>query len=312
MTTPTIAFVYPGQGSLRAGMGSTWADHDPAGILATFGAAAGVDLVAAADDPDSGARTAIAQPAIAAVSLAADRALRAAGITPALVAGHSLGEVTAAIAAGVVAVEQGAALVAARGGAMGEACAAEPGAMAAILKLPDEVVERLVASVEGAAVANVNAPGQVVVSGTPEAVDAVVARAREAGGRVMALAVEGAFHSPAMAPAMVAFDRVLNTVEVRHPTVPVVTGTSGAALTRGEDVARALVEGILAPVRWNRVQTQMADRGVDLVVEVGPGGVLAGLAKRSIPDIPVVTVAAPGDVPLVAEKLAERELATVR
>jgi hypothetical protein len=160
-----IAFVHPGQGALRSGMAAAWRGHPAGQVIDEVGERAGLDLWTLADDPASGADTAVAQPAILAVSLAASRALTDAGIRPAFVAGHSLGECTAAIVGGALSVADGAEVVAERGRAMGAACRANPGTMAAIIKLDRDEVDRLVARVPDAQVANDNAPGQVVVSG---------------------------------------------------------------------------------------------------------------------------------------------------
>jgi [acyl-carrier-protein] S-malonyltransferase len=299
----TIAFLFPGQGSHRAGALAAWTDHPAAAILDEVAAGVGRDVVALSEDPDAGGRTADAQPAILAASLVVWRALTDAGIAPGLVAGHSLGEFTAAIAAGSLSVRDGAALVAARGAAMGEACAANPGTMAAVVKLGPDAVEVLVEGIEGLVIANDNAPGQVVVAGTPEAVASVRDQARDAGGRALPLDVEGAFHSPAMAPAVEVVAARLAELEVRDPVVPLVSGTTASALEDAVGIAGALVDGILSPVRWREVQLELARLGVTEVVEVGPGGVLAGLAKRTIPDVRVTTVATPDDLLAALEVL---------
>lgn len=299
-----IAFAYPGQGSLRAGMASAWRGRTEADVFERVGAIARLDdLAALADDPASGAQTAIAQPAIFAASLAAQRALDDAGIVADVVAGHSLGEVTAAVACGALTLGAGAQLVAERGRAMDAACDARPGTMAAILKLDIGKIEAIAADA-GAAIANDNAPGQVVVSGTPLAVARVVDQAKDAGGRARPLDVEGAFHSPAMTPAVAGVETLVARLGLYDPGVPLVTGTTGDVLDSGAAIGRAIVAGILAPVRWRAVQERFAALGVEVVVEVGPGGVLTGLAKRAIPDIPVVAVGAPEDVPAVVEQLS--------
>lgn len=292
-----IAFVFPGQAAQRAGMASAWAGTPHLAPFELVGERLGYDLVAAADDADAcAASTALAQPAIHAASLAAFDALVEAGIRPDVVAGHSLGEVTAAVAAEVMGRRDSADLVVARGEAMGRACAASPGSMAAIVRLDLDAVEEMVAQVPDACIANANAPGQIVVAGTPEAVDEVSRLAADQRGRVLPLKVEGAFHSPAMAPAVVAVDTLLRRLDVRAPKVPVVSGIDGLPRTSGAAVTRALVDGILAPVRWIDVQQTLQADQVDLLVEVGPGGVLSGCAKRTIPDIPRVSVASPDDV----------------
>lgn len=302
---PRTAFVFPGQAAQRPGMASAWAATPHLAPFELVGERAGIDLVAAADDADAcAASTALAQPAIHAASLAAFDALLEAGVRPDVVAGHSLGEVTAAVAADVIGRADGADLVVARGDAMGRACAASPGAMAAIVRLDLEDVERIVDRVPDACIANANAPGQVVVAGPPEAVHEVARLAGEQRGRALPLKVEGAFHSPAMAPAVVRVDTLLRHLDVQDPKVPVVSGIDGLPRTTGDAVARALVDGILAPVRWIDVQQSLAADEVDLIVEVGPGGVLAGCAKRTVPAIPCVSVAGPDDVDGVLSALA--------
>ena len=306
----TTAFVFPGQGSHRAGVLTAWSEHPASAVLDEVGAGLGRDVRALSDDPSTGSRTADAQPAIMAASLVAWRALVDAGVRPEVVAGHSLGEYTAAIAAGAVSVREGTRVVAARGRAMGEACAASPGTMAAVVKLNPDAVEVLVDGIDGLVVANDNAPGQVVVAGAPDAVAAVRERAKDAGGRALPLDVEGAFHSPAMAPAVDAVRAVLADVHLADPEVPVVSGATAREVERAAPLADALVAGILSPVRWREVQLRLAERGVTHLVEVGPGGVLAGLAKRTVPELEVHTVATPEDLEAVVEVLAE--VATVR
>lgn len=302
----TIAFLFPGQAAQRSGMASAWSDAAAGQAIHQVASASGLDLATLADDADAcAASTALAQPAIYAVSLAAHDALVAAGVRPDVVAGHSLGEVTAAAAAGAVDRATGARLVTERGRSMGEACEASPGTMAAILKLEVDVVEALVAQLPDAAVANNNAPGQVVVSGTPEAVEQAGELAREAGGRVMMLDVEGAFHSPAMAPAVERVRAILDDADLADPTAQFVSGVDGAVRASGTDVAAGLVDGILSPVRWVDVQRTLVDElGVDVLVECGPGGILAGCAKRTVRGTTCFTVASPDDVESLVAHLA--------
>lgn len=303
----TIAFVFPGQGSQRAGMASAWSGTPQHDVFQDVGHAAGLDLATLADDATRcGASTALGQPAILAASLAAFDALAEAGLRPDVVAGHSLGEVTAAIAAGSLSRNDGAALVTERGRAMGSACAATPGAMAALIKLSAEQVADIVARVEDVAVANENAPGQAVLSGSPDAVSRAAELAREAGGRVLPLDVEGAFHSPAMTPALVRVDTFLKRTPVHDPQLDLVTGTTAEVVTTAAGVQRALVEGILSPVRWRAVQERLVSMGVRTVVEVGPGGVLRGLARRAMPDVEVLAVETPDDVREVVAHTAVR------
>lgn len=306
----SLAFLFPGQGSQRPGMAAAWRGTPQEPVFAAVGHAAGIDVATLADDADRcGASTAIGQPAILAASLAALDALLTAGVRPDVVAGHSLGEVTAAVAAGALSANDGALLVAERGRAMGAACAAAPGVMAAVVRLDDDALTTLLGQVPDVALANVNAPGQAVLSGPPAAVERAAGLARDLGGRVLPLDVEGAFHSSAMTPAVVRVDAALRRLPVHEPTTTFLSGTTGGPVRTAAAVSRALVEGILAPVRWRQVQEQLPALGVSLIVEVGPGGVLRGLARRTVADIPVLAVAGPEDVPeVVAAATAVRPL----
>jgi [acyl-carrier-protein] S-malonyltransferase len=299
----SLAFVFPGQGSHRAGALAPWEGHPAMTVLDEVSAGIGRDALALSEDATAGSRTADAQPAIMAASLVTWRALTDAGVSPDVVAGHSLGEYTAAVAAGVLDVRQGARLVATRGEAMGEACAANPGTMAAVVKLNPDAVTVLVDAIDGLVVANDNAPGQVVVAGTPDAVATVKEHAREAGGRALPLDVEGAFHSPAMAPAVEPVREAIDALELSDPRVPLVSGSSASALREASAVGEALVAGMLSPVRWREVQLALEAMGVTDLVEVGPGGVLAGLAKRTVPELTVHTIAGPDDLDAVAATL---------
>ncbi len=297
----SIAFLFPGQGSHQPGMAAAWDGHPAGRRFAEIGALTGMDLTALADDPEACAATAVAQPALFAASMASLEALRAAGVTADVVAGHSLGEVGAAVAAGALHPSDGAQLVTERGRAMGLACAASPGTMAAVLRLPVDELAGLVRRVPNVHVANDNAPGQVVVSGTEVAVGRLTELARAAGGRVLPLPVEGAFHSPAMTPACAHLETLLRTVEVRDPQIPLVSGTTGDECRSAAEVRRALVDGVLAPVRWRAVQERLVALGAELLVEVGPGTVLRGLARRTVPDVTAVSAGAPDDIGAVAE-----------
>ena len=189
---------------------------------------------------------------------------------------------------------------------MARACAERPGTMAALVRLDPDQVEHLVADVEGAVIANDNAPGQVVVAGPEEAVDRASALAREAGGRALPIEVEGAFHSPAMEPAVPAVAEFVASLELRDPEVPLVSGTTAAPVTTAAEIATALVEGILAPVRWREVQLALQAQGVATLLELGPGGVLKGLAKRTVGELEVLTVGTPEQAEHAAVALTAR------
>jgi len=302
-------FVFPGQGSHATGMVSAWDDHPTAKrTVDEISEIVGRDLRALGDDAEACARTAVAQPAVYAVSIAAWRALTDAGVSPIVVAGHSLGEVAAAVAAGSLSVRDGALLALERGAAMGAACAGAPGTMAALLGLDDEIVEAMLAATPEVTIANRNAPGQIVLSGPHAALDAAVERAREAGARVLALTVEGAFHSPAMTPAMVRVDAHLRRSDLADPTVPLLTGIDGSVLSTAAAVRRGLTEAVLAPVRWRDVQDRLATYDLDVVLEVGPGGVLRGLARRSLRGTDAISIDTPQTLASLADRLADRAL----
>ena len=299
-----LAAVFPGQGSFAVGCTAAWRDDDPDGVLDAVSAASGLDVLAEGEREDTGRSTRRGQPVLLAASLASWSALVRAGVRPLLVAGHSLGEYAAASAAGVLSVPAAARVVAARGRAMAEACTTAPGGMAAVVKLDPDVVAALVDEVEGLVAANDNAPGQVVVSGDADA----LARAREAvaarGGRFMPLDVEGPFHAPAMAAAVGPVRAASATESIADPRIPVVSSSLVRVLRTAAEVVASLVDGILAPVRWREVQLLLEREGVTDLVEVGPGRVLAGLAKRTVPGLRVHSAATPEAVHELAGTLA--------
>ncbi len=212
-----------------------------------------------------------------------------------VVAGHSLGELTALVVAGVLTPEAGLLLVAERGAAMQQAADAAPGAMAAVLGLSDEVVAEVCAGMDGAWPANSNAPSHVVISGTVDGVAAAGLALRGAGARrVLPLPVGGAFHTPLMAPARSRLEVALRAAAYAPPRVPVLSAVT--VRDHGPDVAGLLSQQLTAPVRWREVLETLPGRGVERVVELGPGGVLAGLVKRTLPGMAVMSVAAPEDL----------------
>ncbi len=179
--------------------------------------------------------------------------------------------------------------------------------MAALIKLDPAAVDTLVARIDGLVIANDNVAGQVVVAGPPDAVEAVRELAREAGGRALPLDVEGAFHSPAMAPAVGPVTAALDQMTLHDPSVPLVSGRDGKVLGSGAQIGEALIDGILSPVRWRAVQAQLATMGVTDLIEVGPGGVLAGLAKRALPHVRIHRVENPGDLATVQSILDQAD-----
>ncbi len=238
------------------------------------------------------AQTHVTQPAVFVHSVAASELLAAAGLQPVAVAGHSLGEYSALVVAGVLSFAEALTLVGARGRLMQEAGRHEPGTMAAILGLDDDRVVALCQQAADAGrvvAANFNAPGQVVVSGERAAVARVSELAAQAGARrVVELAVSGAFHSPLMASAAVEMESLLQAVPFARPRVPVLTNVSAAPVADPEKLRRHLVQQMTAPVRWNATMRRLAAMGIDRAFEVGPGAVLRGLARRTGPKLAVV------------------------
>jgi [acyl-carrier-protein] S-malonyltransferase len=310
----SVAFVFPGQGSQAPGMGLDWADFDEAAadLYQWASACLGWDLpetlrTATADELR---QTYIAQPAIFCVSVAALRALEAAGVErPAYVAGHSLGEFSALVAAGALSFEAGITLVARRAEAMQRAADARPGSMSSVMGLSAEGVEMAVeAAAQGQvlAVANDNAPGSVVASGEWAALERLPAAAKELGAkRVMPLNVGGAFHSPLMASAIDAFRPHLAAAPLRDPAIPVVANATAEPVTSGEELRELLARQLTGRVRWTESVRRMAALGVDTFVEVGPGTVLGGLIGRTVDGARVLSAADADGVAAVAEALRE-------
>ena len=226
-----------------------------------------------------------AQPAIFTVSLACLEAARELGGlpagVPAFVAGHSLGEYTALVIAQALSLEDGLRLVAERGRLMQEAAQQNPGTMAAILGL-DEAAASAVCRDTEAEICNLNAPGQVVIGGTPQAVEAAMALALERGAqRGIRLKVGGAFHTSLMAPAAEGMARALAATPLRDPQVPVIANTSAEPLTTAEALREELIQQLTRPVQWQRSVEMLRAQDVTGVIEFGPGRVLTGLVRRT-------------------------------
>jgi [acyl-carrier-protein] S-malonyltransferase len=308
----SVAFVFPGQGSQAPGMGLDFAEFDGAAaeLYQWASACLGWDLaeMLRTASPDELRQTYIAQPAIFCVSVAALRALEAAGVPrPAYVAGHSLGEFSALVAAGALSFEAGLLLVARRAEAMQRAADARPGSMSSVLGLSAEGVEMAVeatAQNQVLAVANDNAPGNVVVSGEWTALERLPAAAKELGAkRVVPLNVGGAFHSPLMAPAVETFQPHLAAAPLRDPSIPVVANATAEPVTRAEELRELLARQLTGRVRWTESVRRMAALGVDTFIEVGPGTVLSGLIKRSVEGARILSAANAEGVAAVADAL---------
>ena len=279
------AYVFPGQGAQFVGMGKDLYDNNPE-AREMFEKANEVlgfritDLMFNVTEEDL-KQTKVTQPAIFLHSVILAKSLGD-GFKPDMVAGHSLGEFSALVAAGAMSFEDGLRLVATRAMAMQKACEANPSTMAAVLALPDEKVEELCAEVDDiVAPANYNCPGQVVISGTNAGIDAACEKMLAAGARrALKLKVGGAFHSPLMAPAKEELTRAIDATEFKTPVCPVYQNVDGKPHTNPEEIKANLIEQLTAPVRWTQdVQAMIADGATDFV-ELGPGKVLQGLVSK--------------------------------
>jgi len=279
-----VAFMFPGQGSFDAGMGRDVAEAVPE-AMAIFDAAseaAGIDVKKLCfETPLEGlVDTEVQQPALVATSLAILAALRERGLEPDVVVGHSVGEFAALAAAGAIGTGEAIGLVRERGLAMAEAARQRPGAMAAILGLADEEVEKLCRRIVGVWPANYNCPGQIVVSGEHEAVEECCAEAESLGARrAVRLKVSGAFHSPLVARAADRLRPALEKVRFGEPLAPFMS-TVTAKVEPARELATLLVDQLTAPVRFTQAATELIRSGATTFVEVGPGSVLSGLVKR--------------------------------
>lgn len=302
-----VAFIFPGQGSQKVGMGK--AAHDALevarGTFREADEALGEALSALCFEgpAEELALTRNTQPAILTVSVALWRAL---GQPCDMVAGHSLGEYSAHVAAGTLPFEEAVRIVRARGEYMQAAVPVGEGAMAAVLKAEREVVERVCAEVGGVVQpANYNSPGQIVIAGAAAAVEEAGARLKEAGARAMPLPVSAPFHSSLMEPAEERLRPHLREASFSAPSVPVYVNVDAAPVTTAAAAADALERQVSRPVRWEDTVRRMVDDGAALFVEIGPGKVLSGLVGRIAKDVRRISVEGPDDLEAARQAVAE-------
>ncbi|MFL5967693.1 MAG: ACP S-malonyltransferase [Gaiellaceae bacterium] len=303
-----VAFCFPGQGSLEVGMAREIAEAVPEAweILEQGSRVADLDLIRLTfDAPEAElVATEVQQPALVATSLAVLAAIKKRGIHPDFVVGHSVGEFAALAAASAIRVEDAIALVRERGLAMAEAARTNPGSMAAILGLDDEVVERICRRILNVWPANYNCPGQIVVSGEHLAVDEACEAAEDEGARrAVKLRVSGAFHSPLVAKAADRLRPALDRVKFNEPAAPFMS-TVTARIEEAKRMGPLLVEQLTAPVRFTQAAQELVKEGVSTFVEVGPGNVLSGLVKRIDRSVKTISVSTPAQIDRLEETLA--------
>ncbi len=278
------AYVFPGQGAQFVGMGKDLYENSPlakqyfeqANEILGFRI---TDLMFAGTDEDL-RQTKVTQPAVFLHSVISALVLE--DFQPAMTAGHSLGEFSALVAAKALDFADGLKLVSARAMAMQKACEMNPSTMAAVLGLPDDVIEDVCAKVEGVVVpANYNCPGQLVISGAHEAIDKACAMLLEAGAkRALKLAVGGGFHSPCMEPAREELEAAIKATEFHTPICPVYQNVDARPHTDPNEIKINLIAQLTAPVRWTQTVMHMVEDGVTEFTELGPGNVLTGLIRK--------------------------------
>ena len=277
------AYVFPGQGAQFSGMGKDLYEtnaeakalFDKANEILGFN----ITEIMFSGTADELKQTKVTQPAVFLHSVILAKVMN---IQPAAVAGHSLGEFSALVAAGALTFEDGLRLVAKRAMAMQKCCESQPGGMAAILNLDDAVVEQVCAEIDGVVVAaNYNCPGQLVISGADEAVNEACTKLKEAGAkRALRLPVGGAFHSPLMEAARAELEQAIAEVEFNTPICPIYQNVDAMPYTDAESIKANLIAQLTAPVRWTQIAKNMIADGVEAFTELGPGNVLQGLIKK--------------------------------
>ncbi len=305
-----IAFLYPGQGSQHAGMGAPWRQHESWELVNEASDATGRDvghlLLEASDDDLRQTRN--SQLATFVASMVAFDAVSRLGIETSGHAGHSLGEYTALAASGVLDFTDAVRLVAERGDAMQSAADEHDGTMAAVLGLDGEAVVAAVAGVDQCWVANYNAPGQVVIAGSPAGVDAGSAACKGAGAkRVLPLTVGGAFHTPHMSPAQERLDKAIGQTEFRAPDHPVYANVDGVRYETGDPWPQLLHDQLGGSVHWRHSLSAMVDDGYTTFVEIGPGTALSGMVKRTSRSAERLNVGTPADLDGLLEALGGRD-----
>ena len=302
-----IAVFAPGQGAQSPGMLAPWLDLPGAAEqVAEFSEVARLDLarLGTTADADEIKDTAVTQPLLVALGVLAAGRLGLEDGTERVVAGHSIGEVTAAAVSGALTPAEAVALAARRGAEMAAACALAPTGMSAVIGGdPDDVIARIESV--GLTAANINGAGQIVAAGALDALEKL-AEEPPSGARVRPLAVAGAFHTHYMAPAAESLGEFAAGLEMADPRPILLSNADGAAVDTGADLIARLVRQVTLPVRWDLCLRSCRDLGVTAAVELAPGGVLAGIAKRELPGIELVAIKTPDDLDKARQLIASR------
>ncbi|MGM7701136.1 ACP S-malonyltransferase [Pseudalkalibacillus sp. Hm43] len=309
-----VAFLFPGQGSQQVGMGQEIAKVNERSE-AVFKQAdqrleyALSDIIKNGPE-DALTRTENTQPALLTTSIAILKAMEEHGVQPDFTAGHSLGEYTALVASGALSFEDAVYAVRKRGMFMEEAVPAGEGAMAAILGMDADALQtitnRVTEAGDSVQLANLNCPGQIVISGTKEGVEKASEIAKEEGAkRIIPLQVSGPFHSELMKPAADKMGDVLDELTFSDAAIPVVANVTATAVTEASEIKKKLIEQIYSPVRWEETIQFLLDEGVDTFVEIGPGKVLSGLVKKIHRRATTIAISDPESLTAAMEKLKE-------
>lgn len=307
-----IAVLFPGQGSQYPGMADPWTGHAAGrAVLGEASEAMGRDVVAMCRDEDALATTEFVQPALLACDVAAFRVLDAEGVRVEAAAGHSLGEFAALVAAGVLELGPALQVVIERGRAMQAAADERPGTMTALIGVSAaEAAEVCAVAGRGdvLAVANENAPTQVVLSGSAEAIERAEEQARSRGAKAIRLRVAGAFHSPLMRPAVNRIRDALAGLQFREPKFPIVANVSGRLIAEPSALRDLLARHVVSAVRWERSIRTLVDAGFDTFVEAGPGDILSKLVRRIAPGATAVAIGSPDEAAALARSPSEEAL----
>ncbi len=304
-----LIFTFPGQGSQRPGMGKEWENHPSWEIvdLASESSGRNISHLLLEADKDELKQTRNAQLATFVLSLVVLDSLERVGLEPGGVAGHSLGEYSALVASGAIGLDDGINLVVERGEAMQQAAEDSPGTMAAVLGMDDDSCEAACMRSESDVwIANYNAPGQIVVAGTEEAIAKLTKVAKEMGAKkVLPIPVGGAFHSPLMASAKDRLRKAINSVSFSDPEIPIIANVDAQFHQNASDWPSLLSAQLCSPVRWHQTLARFESLSPRAYVEVGTGGVLVGLAKRIFGDSKALVVSKPDDVEFLLGVLSE-------